>query len=607
MFDTLPDPLKPAYYIYLKDSINAIREKAIADKRVEILHRLDKIDGIRLFEEKKYGMAVPILVKVLADKKYNNDFDSLRIMYCLKNSYLKIKSISKAVEIHKQLSVFEKRKKKYNRWYFYPTLSIIYYELKIYPEAIKQNRTEFAELFPKGEADFINFHNNQGIFFYKSGGYDSALFHFHAAKKFADKLYTNSTSPSDQFVIGLVEGNIGQVYKLLGKYQEAIPLLKKDIYLSMKSHNEDNAAISHNELAECYIALNLFPLAEKHLDSSKNILNNIQDISAYLSNLKDYGLLYEKSGRLKESITFYKKYILENDSISAFEKQKEVVSQQMALQLDEKESIIRHKQYIIDKEAEDLKNQGIFRNILSIGIIVILVIMLFVYLLYKRTQKQYQMLTFKNKEIRHQHAKIQKSLHDKEMLVREVHHRVKNNLQIVSSLLNLQLSKTESEDVKSALMEAHQRIVSMALVHQQLYRNKELTVIPVKEYFNNLLGEIEHMFSSLNSEILVKTNIMDVNLDLDRAIPLGLIINEAVSNAFKHAFSGKNGIIEVSFISQDSRYELLIKDNGKGFPEDFDSENSTTFGIEIIKILSEQINGNLVLKNDKGAVYRLTF
>lgn len=607
MLDTLRDQNKNLYYPYLKDSIDAIRRKAYADQKVDAMNKIDRIDGVRLYYAHNYSAAIPLLVKVIHTDQKLRDLDSLQVYYCLKNAYLRIKSISKALDIDKTLETFKKRSKTYSRWFFNPTLSTIYYEIGVYDEAIRQHRLEFNESTDRSDPTLLSYHNNEGVFWNKLSMADSALFHFQEARKYADKLYSKSTKASEKFAEGLIDGNIGQVYKQQKKYREAIPLLQKDIYWSLASHNVDNAAISYNELAECNIYLGNYGLAQKYLDSAKAIVTRYQDIAPRQVNMKLFALLYEKSGNYPEALKCYKRYLESTDSLDLSEKQKELISQQVALQMDEKERIIKQKQKIIEQEEQNRKRQGIIKTVLFAGLLFLLFTLVIVFTLYKRSNKQKTLLELKNEEIRRQNAKIERSLHEKDFLVREVHHRVKNNLQIVSSLLNLQISKTQNAEIREALAEARQRIVSIAFVHRLLYRNKELTIIPVKEYFESLLQQLSETFSGKNSEIVMNKDIADINMDLDRSIPIGLIINEIVSNAYKHAFPSHRGVIDISFREVNGLYELRISDNGVGFASDVDVEQADSFGLEIIKILTDQINGKMLFENTQGVSFTITF
>jgi len=605
MYDTLSDKRKPAYYPQIRDSLEVIRAKAYTDHKFNIINQLNRADGIRLYYDHQYSSAIPLLMGCLNADRRLNDIDSLRILFCLKNSYLKIKSYSKALEVNKIMARYEKRKATYNRWWFHPKLSTIYSELKVYGEAIRQNRLEFKEQDYKADADYFNFYNNAGVFFYKAHNPDSALAQFLLARKYAERIVQKGDR--GQFARGLVNGNIGQVYKEMHRYREAVPLLQEDIYWSLAENHPDNAANSYNELSECCIHMGRYMLASRYLDSAHALIGQMEDMNLYLNNLRLYGLLHEKSGDMHGALGYYKAYIRSTDSIDAAERRKEVISQQVALQMEEKENIIRRKQYIIDREEENSRHQATVRRMLFAGLLFLLGVLLIVLYLYRRTNRQRQQLEYKNNEIRQQNARIEKSLQEKEFLVREVHHRVKNNLQIISSLLNLQLGMNSNADVKDALSEAYGRISSISLVHQLLYRDKELVDISVKEYFDNLLGQLEQSFSPGQHSIVLRRSIQDVQMDLDRAIPLGLIINETVSNAYKHAFPNRDGEIEVAFTTTAEGYELRISDNGIGLAKSFDAEYDDSFGLEIIKILTDQINGRIRFDNSKGVSYTIRF
>ncbi|MDF2448314.1 MAG: domain S-box [Bacteroidota bacterium] len=223
----------------------------------------------------------------------------------------------------------------------------------------------------------------------------------------------------------------------------------------------------------------------------------------------------------------------------------------------------------------------------------------------KRTKAQKQLLEIKNKRIATRNEIINQSLSEKDLLIKEVHHRVKNNLQIISSLLKLQAGKTANEEIKSSLAEAQDRINSMALLHQLLYRNNQMSSILFNEYLTNLITQISASFSK---DVQIEYKLIPLELDLDTAIPLGLITNELISNAFKHAFNGKRGIIIVELTAyRKNTYQLKIADNGPGLPADFDLASVDSLGLDIVCILSEQINAELKIYNSNGANFEIIF
>jgi len=206
-------------------------------------------------------------------------------------------------------------------------------------------------------------------------------------------------------------------------------------------------------------------------------------------------------------------------------------------------------------------------------------------------------------------ASLAESLQEKELLIKEVHHRVKNNMQVISSLLSIQAEGVGDDRYVSLLNESQQRIKSMALIHETLYQSKDLLKIDFQEYIDSLATSLSRSYIVPGVEVMVSVKVEDVELDLDTAVPCGLIINEVVSNALKHAFEGKDGpgLIDISFVSDDHRFYLKIADNGRGLPEDFDCRNHTSMGMEIVTILTSQLEGNLKSSNDEGAVFEIDF
>ncbi len=204
--------------------------------------------------------------------------------------------------------------------------------------------------------------------------------------------------------------------------------------------------------------------------------------------------------------------------------------------------------------------------------------------------------------------KLKKSLEEKEMLLKEIHHRVKNNLMIISSLLNLQSQYIKDKASQDIFKESQNRARSMALIHERLYQSTDLKRIDFGEYITSLATELFHTYVSAPSLIEQKINVEDILLDINTAIPLGLIVNELITNSLKHAFpEGKNGEINIDFHSKDDQYELTVKDNGIGFPEDIDFQNTDSLGLRIVNSLTEQIDGEITLDTNNGTKFKITF
>jgi two-component sensor histidine kinase len=267
--------------------------------------------------------------------------------------------------------------------------------------------------------------------------------------------------------------------------------------------------------------------------------------------------------------------VLENDY-----KSNQLESQQQLSTTLNRESQLQRKQL---EQEKDLK------GVLVAGIISLLFLGAFALYHYRRTSA-------KNKI-------IQKQARDLEILVKEIHHRVKNNLQIVSSLLDIQSMTVENEQALQAIRGSKNRVQSMAIIHRFLYHENNIRSIALGDYLENLC---ENLFTSYNinpDKIKLQTDIDKINLDVDTMIPLGLIMNELISNSLKYAFSEKqNGILFISLKEKDNCLNLMVRDNGKGFPGSESLKQKQTFGMQLIAAFAQKLKAEWEHYNDNGAV-----
>jgi len=204
---------------------------------------------------------------------------------------------------------------------------------------------------------------------------------------------------------------------------------------------------------------------------------------------------------------------------------------------------------------------------------------------------------------------LKRSLAEKEILLKEVHHRVKNNMQIISSILKMQERQVQDPVLKIVLEESQNRIRSMALIHENLYRNENLANIHFANYVKSLAGNLARSFSEQHGKVTFNYDIEDVYLPLDIGIPCGLIINELISNSFKYAFTAKDsGKITINLKQLDEQsFRLQICDNGVGLPEPIDFEKSGTLGMKIVTKLVQQIEGTMKYAFAHGAKFTIEF
>jgi two-component sensor histidine kinase len=197
------------------------------------------------------------------------------------------------------------------------------------------------------------------------------------------------------------------------------------------------------------------------------------------------------------------------------------------------------------------------------------------------------------------------SLSEKEVLLKEVHHRVKNNLQVISSLLSLQAGYAKDEEADEMFRESRNRVKSMALVHEKLYQSRELSRINFAEYLNELATDLFRAYGVDPRTVSLRIDVGDVFLGVDTAVHCGLIVNELLSNCLKHAFpAGRKGSVSITLRpSGDNRLRLTVRDDGVGFPKDVDFRNTKTLGLQLVQTLVQQLDGTADMHSNGGTTF----
>lgn len=336
-----------------------------------------------------------------------------------------------------------------------------------------------------------------------------------------------------------------------------------------------------NEILNKFEVKNVFELTEKFTELGKDLNQHdfVKLISASADALVAHGF-YEESIRYKK----YEIYLIKN-----------IYTKELS------ETLSNYKTEIAVKEKEvEIESQKERTKIFIIIAILIGVFLLISLFTIRKIRVQSKELTEKN-------ILINKSLKEKELLVKEVHHRVKNNFQIVSSLLELQSKGIEDEKALELANEGKNRVKSMALIHQKLYQN-ESGLVDFDEYIHLLVQELSSLFKSENK---IDTSITSkgMSFDVDTAIPLGLIINELITNSYKYAFKqGKENLLSISINKEtNNNFKLVIEDNGPGLSMDFDVKKAKSLGLRLVNRLVKQLHGSLRLTNVKGARFEIVF
>lgn len=480
----------------------------------------------------------------------------------------------------------------------------IYSSLGQHRKAMKDYMTEEKKSIQ--DDDFYGqaiYNNNIGNYLRLDKSTPTALSYFKKADALLDvyfndvlRVKTDSQLIEANVLKGVIQGNIGKCHVQLKEYEEAISYLENSIEI-IKEYNKGkfSSDLIENtlEIAECYLQLDDFSKATDYLS------DNIIPIKAQniLKKNRLYAAYYDKTGDYKSSTDYLKRNVRIRDSIDLNEANiknqqlTSVINQDLeysrGMMEEQKEALEKSRNDILEKEEQiSLVFISLVFTLLGFGGLV------YAYLKSIKNQR----LIAEQKHI------IENSLTEKDSLLKEIHHRVKNNLQMVSSLLSLQTKNTRSKAAIQALEEGKSRVKAMALIHQKLYQNEDLSVIEMQGYIESLINSVQSVYKKGGHNINITIDAEGVELDIDRAIPFGLILNELVSNSFKYAFPNdeENGKIYIhirKIMGQEGFFEYT--DNGIGFSEDAEERANSSMGIRLIKRLSNQLQTNL--NTDKTA------
>jgi two-component sensor histidine kinase len=415
--------------------------------------------------------------------------------------------------------------------------------------------------------------------------------------------------PPDQSKLMFISFIKGDCYAALNKpavaesyYLQGIDVLEK------RSMRDSYYYLGNKSIAEFYVDQKQYSKASPYLQKvfdTKHPLFSVTDLAtAHQLQFK----IDSAKGDYLSAIKHFETAKAMTDSI--FNQVRLKQSEQLQVQFetaqrDHENLVLRNKNNL---QKSELEKAGLNRKLISIALIgSVLVIGLMLYL-YRAKQKSNKMLRLRQGEINTQNTQLNQLLQEKEWLMKEIHHRVKNNLQIISSLLNTQSSYLDNEQALMAIRDSQNRMQAISIVHQKLYQSDDLSTIDVRRYIEELARNIQGSFHT-QGRIEFVFEIENIRLTSADTVPLGLILNEAITNSVKYAFKGKNrGVITISMSKiSGGQYRLEVRDNGKGLPVGFDVENCTSLGVNLMTGLTEQLNGKFEIWSENGTGVSVVF
>jgi two-component system, sensor histidine kinase PdtaS len=429
---------------------------------------------------------------------------------------------------------------------------------------------------------------------------------------------------------GKTEDAISLLRKLLKDYPPSIPLSKFHAFVDLaeayETVNNLNEAEKYYLIAEdmqkemiafkgnvelhrfyanmggLYFKMHQYEKARSYFEKSRDFLGQFSTSYGLLSNMeKSLALIDSAEGKFKDA---YSHSATAERSLDSFYRKQDINKigeLRVQYETEKKDNNIKILNQQAALQKAEIRQDKLMRTGMIAGSAILLLFLGLLYNRYRLKQKQQKEITQKNISLQH-------LVEDKEFLMKEIHHRVKNNLQIVISLLNTQSKFLNNEEAIAAISESRHRMQAMSLIHQKLYQSDNVAFVAMPGYIRELVDYLDVSFNA-RQKIEFVLNIDPIDLDISQAIPVGLILNEAVTNCIKHAFTDQpNGTIRVSMKAlPDGMIALEISDNGKGLPADFDFTTSQSMGIRLIRGLIEQIGGELNFSDKDGCRIATTF
>ncbi|MDQ6531146.1 histidine kinase dimerization/phosphoacceptor domain -containing protein [Flavobacterium sp. LHD-85] len=399
-------------------------------------------------------------------------------------------------------------------------------------------------------------------------------------------------------------------YDQLGRLKEAEASYEKVNFYAKKIKSVE----AMKDVAECSSIMALFYLKINKPQKAKEIADHVIAISkqnkeGFNHNVLELSLYKIDSinGNYLSAIEHMKSYNRIQDSMDDISKNRDYENLKFKFETTAKEQNIKSLRQQTNLQKRELHSSRLLNTISISSLLLLLIIIILLYNRAKIKQRSTSRLQLKEKEIKLKNVKLERLVEEKEWLLKEIHHRVKNNLQTVISLLNSQSSYLKDDLAISTIKNSQNRIYAMSLIHQRLYQEDNVSMINMPDYCNEL---VEYLKESFNAEYIhFEVKIASIELDISQAIAVGLITNEIITNSIKYAFKDTSNCkirFSLSEVSENC-YMLEISDNGIGIPDTTELQNSNSFGMTLINGLSNTLEGDLVVKNENGLSFQLVF
>lgn len=509
----------------------------------------------------------------------------------------------------------------------------LYYALKSVKRMEAEKDYTFGDIFYTRLGDVYNTygHNEEALELYKKSikigqktldtgtwykSFLSAVAALSIKKKDEEALaYINTVTADyppksifDKMLLAYARANC---YGSLKKYD-----LAEKYFIEMDSYARQlNAPETFREVTHCYASMAYFYSFINNAQKAKFYADKVFALSKihkkpYNSEIFQYSLykIDSLNGNYLGALEHYRNVKKLSDSTSGINKNKQIDELKIDYETASKEQKIKLLNDQDKLQKSELQKSKLLNSVSIWSLILLLVIIGLLFNRYRLKQRNHAKLEIKEREINQKNINLKHLLDEKEWLLKEIHHRVKNNLQTVISLLNSQSAYLENDMALSAIKNSQHRIHSMSLIHQKLYNSENISTINMPNYIKELVEYLRESFS-LGQRIRFEVKVDSLELDVAHAVPLGLILNEAITNSIKYAFpEDRTGMIYITLETiGENQYVLTISDNGIGFDTNLSTKKANSFGMSLIKGLTDDLDGKLTMENNNGTILKIEF
>lgn len=558
---------------------------ATSRKQIKITSRLQFYLSQVYHSQKLFSKSIPLQEKLLESKQYLYPNQVQKTLTRLEKAYVQTNNLHKALAIRKQ------RLKMGLSNSFYE----LYADFELYDLALKEFLA-FEKITPTTKmVDQYKHYRIIGNLYFELGKIDSARKYYSIGLNLSNQQLQNSSdnTPKNIHLSGRASlmGSLGRCFLAEGDYPKAIQYLLLDIEQS--EDDKLNMIFKMIHLTNAYIANKDVINAKKFARRIDQLLKDKEDKRMRLRATEMKSNYFTLIKRLDSALYYTKQYNILK------EEQNEIIRKNQAiLLLSNLEAEDRRKDLVItkaklEKERSDKKAQQIL--LWGSVIVIIMAIISLIILMISNSEKS------RSKEL------IEKKNKENELLLKELHHRVKNNLQIIYSLINLQKRRIDSPALHQSLSMVQNRIKTMSLVHQNLHENENFKEVNLEAYIKTIADYLKLLYLNEDKEITIQFTVeSSIQIIMDRAITIGLLINEIVSNSMKYAFKGRaEGLITIDVQKLHNGYQMSISDNGIGFSNEL--ANSKSLGLYLIENLVKQLQGRYDLESHHGTTYIIYF